>query len=77
MRITTKALKRPRGLRGGLLGPVVWKDCRACVSARSKSTFWKRVSRVSCSSCLGNELTSCDWTGATGCETSFIQINVT
>ena len=50
MRITMKALRRPRGLRGGLPGPVVWKDCRACVSARFKSTFWKRVSRVSRSS---------------------------
>ena len=41
------------GLRGGLPGPMVWKDWRARVSARFKSTFWKRISRVSCSSCLG------------------------
>jgi len=63
-------------LRGGLPGPVVWKHCRACVSARFKSTFWKRVSRLSCSSCQGIGFTSCDWTGATGYETFFSELNV-
>jgi len=32
---------------------VVWKHSRACASAMLKSTFLKRVSRVSCSSCPG------------------------
>src|SRR3990170_1182421 len=51
MRMTMKVLKRPNGFLGGLPSPEVWKQSCKTVLAKLKSTFLKRVSRVSCSSC--------------------------
>ena len=51
MRITMNVLKTPRGFLGGLPGPSVWKQLHTMFLAKLKSTFRKRVSRVSCSSC--------------------------
>jgi len=47
-----KATKRPKGFLGGLPAPEVWKQDLRVFLAKLKSTFLKRVSRVSCSSCL-------------------------
>ena len=41
----------PKGFLGGLPGPLLWKLLQTIVLAKLKSTFRKRVSRVSCSSC--------------------------
>ena len=49
--MTMKVLKSPNGFLGCLLGPSVWKQPSNAVLAKLKSTFLKRVSRVSCSSC--------------------------
>ena len=49
--MTMKVLKRPIGFLGGLPGPSVWKQLSRAVLAKLKSTFRKRGSRVSCSSC--------------------------
>ena len=51
MRITMKVLKSPIGFLGGLPGPSEWKQSSKAALAKLKSTFLKRVSRVSCSSC--------------------------
>jgi hypothetical protein len=51
MRMTRKVLKRPNGFLGCLPGPAVWKQPSNAFLAKFKSTFLKRVSRVSCSSC--------------------------
>ena len=51
MRIMMKVRKMPKGFLGGLPGPSVWKQPQTMVLAKLKSTFRKRVSRVSCSSC--------------------------
>jgi len=51
MRMTMKVLKIPKGFLGCLPGPSVWKQPRKAALAKLKSTFLKRVSRVSCSSC--------------------------
>ena len=50
--MTMKALKRPVGFLGGLPGPEMWKHLVRILLAKLKSTFLKKVSRVSCSSCL-------------------------
>ena len=49
--MTMKVLKSPIGFLGGLPGPSVWKQSSKAALAKLKSTFLKRVSRVSCSSC--------------------------
>ena len=46
-----KVLKSPIGFLGGLPGPSEWKQSSKAALAKLKSTFLKRVSRVSCSSC--------------------------
>jgi hypothetical protein len=60
MRITMKAMKSPSGFLGGLPGPVVWSHLLGVFLAKLKSTFLKRVSRVSCSSCLAGIHLLCD-----------------
>ena len=51
IRITINVLKMPEGFLGGLPGPSVWKQPLTTFLAKLKSTFLKKVSRVSCSSC--------------------------
>jgi len=51
-------LKTPNRLLGCLPGPIVWKPLSNVALAKLKSTFLKRVSRVSCSSCPANGFTS-------------------
>ncbi len=58
IRMTMKALKNPNGFPRGLPGPAVWKHPSNAALAKLKSTFLKRVSRVSCSSCPANGFTS-------------------
>ena len=52
IRMIKNTLKSPDGFLGGLPGPLAWKHCFIRLLAKLKSTFLKRVSRVSCSSCL-------------------------
>ena len=49
--MTRNVLRMPKGFLGGLPGPLLWKLLQTIVLAKLKSTFRKRVSRVSCSSC--------------------------
>jgi len=73
--MTMNVRKRPRGFLGGLPGPEVWKQSFRILLAKFKSTFLKRVSRVSCSSCLaGTHLPCEDWFSRY--ETPFLVINV-
>ena len=59
--MTMKVLKSPNGFLGGLPGPTVWKHLSNAALAKLKSTFRKRVSRVSCLSCpAGIHLLSLD-----------------
>jgi len=51
MRITMNVLKMPKGFLGCRPGPPIWKQLLTTFLAKLKSTFRKRVSRVSCSSC--------------------------
>jgi hypothetical protein len=63
MRMTMKVLNSPIGFLGGFLGTSVWKQPSNADLAKLKSTFLKRVSRVSCSSCpAGIHLLSLDVT---------------
>ena len=55
------APKSPDGFLGGLPGPLAWKHCFIRLQAKLKSTFLKRVSRVSCSSCLAGITSLSDW----------------
>jgi len=59
MRMIMKVRKSPSGFLGGLPGPEVWKQSRKTFLAKLKSTFLKRVSRVSCSSCLAGTHLPC------------------
>jgi hypothetical protein len=61
IRMTRNALKMPDGFLGGLPGPLAWKHCFMRLLAKLKSTFLKRVSRVSCSSCLAGITSLSDW----------------
>lgn len=61
MRMTRKVRKSPNGFLGGLPGPDVWKHCFKSLFAKLKSTFLKRVSRVSCLSCLAGITSLSDW----------------
>jgi hypothetical protein len=61
IRMIKKARKRPDGFLGGLPGPLTWKHCLMVLLAKLKSTFLKRVSRVSCSSCLAGITSLSDW----------------
>ena len=61
IRMTRNALKRPDGFLGGLPGPHPWKHCFIMLLAKLKFTFLKRVSRVSCSSCLAGITSLFDW----------------
>jgi hypothetical protein len=59
IRMIKNARNSPSGFLGGLPGPEVWKHCFMMLLAKFKSTFLKRVSRVSCSSCLAGITSLC------------------
>jgi hypothetical protein len=61
IRMIRNALKMPEGFLGGLPGPLAWKHCVIRLLAKLKSTFLKKVSRVSCSSCLAGITSLFDW----------------
>jgi hypothetical protein len=61
IRMIKNARNSSSGFLGRLPGPLAWKHCFIRLLAKLKFTFLKKVSRVSCSSCLAGITSLCDW----------------